>query len=63
MDNHEVLIDDRFDGSGLDKTIEFMAPASPGGVKNGEDGSPPGGRLSLGSVKQSGGRPRRLPGG
>ena len=63
MDNHEVLIDDRFDGSGLDETIEFMAPASPGGVKNGEDGSLPGGCLSLGSVKQGGGGPRRLRGG
>jgi hypothetical protein len=63
MDNHEVLIDDRFDGSGLDETIEFMAPASPGGVKNGEDGSLPRGCLSLGSVKQGGGGPRRLRGG
>lgn len=29
MDHHKVLIDDWLDRVGLDKTIEFMTPASP----------------------------------
>jgi hypothetical protein len=60
MDDHEVLVDDGFDGSGLDKTIEFMAPASPRGVKHGEDGLLAGCCLSLGGVQESGGSSGRL---
>jgi len=63
MDDHEVFIDDRFDGSGLDKTIELMAPAAPRGVKDGEDGPPPGGCMNLRSVEESSGAARRLRGG
>jgi hypothetical protein len=39
MDFHEVLIYYRFDFGGLDETIEFLAPPSPGRVKNDEDGA------------------------
>ncbi len=39
MDRHEILVDDRLDVGGLDKTIEFLAPPSPGRVKNDKDGS------------------------
>jgi len=51
MDCHEVLIDDRFDFGGLDETIEFFAPPSPGRVKNGEDGALTGSGLRLGLVE------------
>jgi hypothetical protein len=54
MHNHEVLIDDGFDGIRLDETIEFMAPASPRSVKIGENGPLPDGCLSLRSFQQRG---------
>ena len=59
MDDHEVLINDGFDGIGLDETIEFMAPPSPRGMKNGEDGSLSG-HLSLRGIQERGGRGWRL---
>jgi hypothetical protein len=39
MDCHKISIYGRFDFSGLDETIEFLTPPSPGRVKNGEDGA------------------------
>jgi len=57
MDCHEILVYDRFDFGGLDETIEFLAPPSPGGVKNHEDGALSGRSLSPGPVeKRIGGR-------
>jgi hypothetical protein len=57
MDRHEILVDDRLDLGGLDETIEFLAPPSPGGAKNHEDGALTGRRLRLGMVEKGiGGR-------
>jgi hypothetical protein len=39
MDRHEILLDDGLDFRGLDETIEFVAPASPGGVEDDENGA------------------------
>ena len=44
----EILVEDRLDVLGLDKPIEFFAPASPGGVKDDEDGSAMRGSLGIG---------------
>jgi hypothetical protein len=48
---HEILIDDGLDVVGPDKTIEFVAPASPRGVENGEDRALAGGLLFGGCQK------------
>jgi hypothetical protein len=57
MDRYEILVDDRFDFGGLDETIEFLAPPSPGRAKNYEDGVLTGRRLRLGMVEKGiGGR-------
>jgi hypothetical protein len=39
MDRDKVLLKDRLVFGRLDKPIEFLAPPSPGGVKDGEDGA------------------------
>ena len=44
----EVFVEDRLDFGGLDETIEFLAPASPGGVKDHEDGAVVGLRFGFG---------------
>jgi hypothetical protein len=56
----EVAVEDRLDVSGPDKPIEFLAPASPGGVKDDEDGAVI--RGSLGVRENGIGRRRRLRG-
>jgi hypothetical protein len=60
MDSNEILIDDRLDLGGLDETIEFMTPPSPGCVKDDEDGAVTGRRLRLGLVKKGAGGRRGL---
>jgi len=57
MDRDEIFFDDRFDFGGLDETIEFPAPSSPGRMKNDEDGALAGPCLRFGQVEKGiGGR-------
>jgi hypothetical protein len=44
----EILIENRLDFGGLDKPIEFLAPASPGSMKDNKYGPVIGLRLRLG---------------
>jgi hypothetical protein len=60
VDRHEVFLDNRLDLRGLDEPIEFLAPPSPGGVKDGEDGALTPGGLTLGLVQDSRGGRRLL---
>src|SRR5579883_840001 len=53
--HHKIFIQNRFDIGGLDETIEFMAPASPGSVKDGENGALAGGLIPGGSQQFVGG--------
>jgi len=39
VDHDEIFVEDRLGFGGLDKPIEFLAPASPGGVEDHEDGA------------------------
>lgn len=54
----EIFVEDWLDVLGLDKPIEFLAPASPGSVKDDEDGAVVGGGLGVG--EDGTGRWRRL---
>lgn len=54
--HYEILIDDRFGLGGLDETIEFPAPASPGGVKDDPYGAVSGRGLRSGLVEDLIGR-------
>jgi len=60
VDRHEVLIYDGLDIGGLDETIEFLAPPSPGGVEDGKDGAVAGRGLGRSLVEQRRGRWRLL---
>lgn len=60
VDRHEVFLDNRLDLRGLDEPIEFLAPPSPGGVKDSEDGALTPGGLTLGLVQDSRGGRRLL---
>jgi hypothetical protein len=58
MDRHEILIDDGLDFGGLDETIEFLTPPSPGRAKDDEDGALTGRGPRLGLVEEGiSGRP------
>jgi hypothetical protein len=39
VDHDEIFVEDRLGFGGLDKPIEFLAPSSPGGVEDREDGA------------------------